>query len=99
MSSTPIHRTEYHFRADSQGHCYVASLKIQSIRKIDSGAFALQLDNEEGGVRSVFHISVTEALVSDAASVWFFALFFLACILLVANRYSHLSFKSKPVNV
>ena len=55
---------------------------------------------QEGGVQRVFFILVTEALISDTASIWFFVLFFLAIFLLVLNRFSnHLSFSAKPIVV
>ena len=72
---------------------------IQKIAHNLTGNYALQLDNEEGGIQRVFTIIVTQSIISDAASLWFFALFFFACILLVLNRFSSLSFKSKPVTV
>ena len=33
-------------RFDSEGHCYITALNIKSLRKVDTGAYALQLDNE-----------------------------------------------------
>ena len=55
---------------------------------------------QEGGVQRVFYILVSEALISDTASIWFFVLFFLAIFLLVLNRFSaRLSFSAKPIVV
>ena len=82
---------------DTEGHCYIASLHIKSLRSLDTGTYMLQLDNEEGGIKRTFNIIVTEALISDGVSVWFFALFVLALFLLVLNRFSSLTFGTKPI--
>ena len=83
-------------RYDSEGHCYIAHLHINSLRIMDSGNFALQLDNSEGGIQRSFHITVTTPIISETASLWFFVLFFFACFLLVASRFTHLGLRSKP---
>ena len=83
-------------RYDSEGHCYIAHLHINSLRIMDTGNFALQLDNSEGGIQRSFHITVTTPIISETASIWFFVLFFFACLLLVASRFTHLGLKAKP---
>lgn len=84
-------------RVDTEGHCYIASLHIASLRSLDTGTYMLQLDNEEGGIKRTFTIIVTEALISDGVSIWFFALFFIALLLLVLNRFSSLTLRTKPI--
>ena len=84
----------YCCRDDGEGHCYTASLSISSLRMRDTGVYVLQLDNDFGGIMRTFNILVTEALISDAVSIWFFALFLVALILLVLNRFSNLGSKS-----
>ena len=83
-------------RYDTEGHCYIAHLHINSLRMMDTGNFALQLDNSEGGIQRSFHITVTTPIISETASIWFFVLFFFACLLLVASRFTHLGLKAKP---
>ena len=82
-------------RYNSEGHCYIAHLHINSLRIMDTGNFALQLDNSEGGIQRTFHITVTTPIISETASIWFFVLFFFACLLLVLSRFTHLG-RSKP---
>ena len=86
-------------RYDSEGHCYIAHLHINSLRIMDTGNFALQLDNSEGGIQRSFHITVTTPIISETTSIWFFVLFIFACCLLVLNRFTSLGHRSKPAEL
>ena len=45
---------------DSEGHCYVACLNIQDTSVLDSGIYTLEIENEEGGIKTSFRIDVIE---------------------------------------
>ena len=87
------------FRYDSEGHCYIAHLHIASLRIRDTGTFALQLDNSQGGIQRTFHITVTIPIITETTSIWFFVLFIFACCLLVLNRFTSLGYRSKPAEL